>query len=129
MAKNDYKLLLQAQIDPTTLDAQIKAVSQKSVLMIKAQLNTSDLGKLDGELNKIKEKAKAIGKITFFKKLSSEMKKFVSYSLAGGFGIGAYALILFAPEFVIQAQPYFNTLFAIFSAIFLNNAFHRLDKK
>lgn len=61
---NNYKLILEAQLDPKTVEAQIKALSGKNVLMIKAQFNQSDMKKFEAELEKIKEKASSVGKIT-----------------------------------------------------------------
>lgn len=64
-----------------------------------------------------------------FQKLTAETKKFVSYVASSALGIGAYALVTFAPDFVVTAQPYFFILSATFISIYLNNMFHKADKE
>lgn len=67
-------------------------------------------------------------RISAFQNLSAGLKKFVSYLVASVIGVLALALVTFAPDFVLQAEPYFKFLAMIFGAIFLSNAFHKLDK-
>ena len=67
-------------------------------------------------------------RIPAFQNLSSEMKKFVAYGVAGLIGVGAYALVTFAPDLVVMAEPYFAILAMIFTAIFGSNVFHKFDK-
>ena len=62
---NNYKLLLRAEIDAKSLQAQIDAQSKKSVLILKMQLDPTSQSKFDAEMKKITDKAKSIGKISF----------------------------------------------------------------
>ena len=63
---NNYKLLLQAEIDAKSLQASIEAKTKNSILLIKAQLDPASAKGFESELEKIKSKAKSIGKISFF---------------------------------------------------------------
>lgn len=65
----------------------------------------------------------------WFQTLKSENKQLLSYVSASSLGIGAYALITYAPVFVDAAQPYFLILASTFVSIFLSNTFHSADKK
>lgn len=67
-------------------------------------------------------------KIPAFQAYSSKAKKFISYALAGVSGIGAYALITFAPELVISLEPYFKIASLVFGSIFSGQLFHRFSK-
>jgi len=67
-------------------------------------------------------------RIALFQGLSPDMKKFVAYLVAGVVGVGAFALVTFAPDFILMAEPFFKILAAIFASIFLSNAFHKYDK-
>lgn len=78
MAGNNYKLLIEAQLDPAKIDAQIKALSDKSVMIIKTQFDKSDFSKFEGELAKIAgEVGNKIGKISLFKNDSGGINKAV----------------------------------------------------
>jgi TP901 family phage tail tape measure protein len=66
MAGNNYKLLLEAQLDPQKIQAQINALSNKSVMNIKMDFAQGDMAKFEAELEKIKTKASSIGKVTLF---------------------------------------------------------------
>lgn len=63
---SNYKLLIEAQLDPSKVQSQIQALSSKSVLLIQTQFNQADFTKFQDELNRIKEVASSIGKITLF---------------------------------------------------------------
>jgi len=66
MAGNNYRLLLEAQLDPQKIQAQINALSNKSVLNIKMNFAQGDMAKFEAELEKIRAKASSLGKITLF---------------------------------------------------------------
>lgn len=66
VAGNSYKLLLEAQLDPAKIQAQINALSNKSVLNIKMNFAQEDMAKFESELEKIRAKASSIGKVTLF---------------------------------------------------------------
>lgn len=66
MAGNNYRLLLEAQLDPQKVQAQINALSNKSVLNIKMNFAQGDMAKFEAELEKIRAKASSLGKVTLF---------------------------------------------------------------
>lgn len=66
VAGNNYRLMLEAQLDPAKVQAQINALSNKSVLNIKMNFAQNDMTKFEAELEKIKAKASSIGKVTLF---------------------------------------------------------------
>lgn len=66
VAGNNYRLMLEAQLDPAKIQAQINALSNKSVLNIKMNFVDEDMAKFESELDKIRAKASSIGKITLF---------------------------------------------------------------
>jgi TP901 family phage tail tape measure protein len=66
MAGNNYRLLLEAQLDPQKIQAQINALSNKSVMNIKMNFAQGDMAKFEAELEKIKSEASSIGKVTLF---------------------------------------------------------------
>lgn len=68
-------------------------------------------------------------RFAWFQSLTSDMRKIVSYVSASVLGVGAYALINYAPDFITVAQPYFLILVGTFVSIFLTNTFHASDKK
>ena len=67
MAGSNYTLLVQAQIDPSKIQAQLNAFSDNKVVNIRLQMSGDALAKFDTELEKIKEKATSIGKISLSK--------------------------------------------------------------
>jgi hypothetical protein len=67
-------------------------------------------------------------RIAWFQLQVAETKKYITYAASSLLGIGAYALITYAPAFVAAAQPYFMVLAGTFVMIFLNNLFHKFDK-
>src|SRR5690349_7591247 len=92
---NNYKLLLEAQLDPKKVEAQIKALSDKSVMLIKTQFNQSDFKKFEGELAKIAgEFGNKIGKISLFGDKSGGINKaMVEYTDALGNAVKENILI------------------------------------
>lgn len=66
VAGNSYKLLLEAQLDPAKIQAQINSLSNKSVLNIKMNFAQGDMAKFESELEKVRAKASSIGKVTLF---------------------------------------------------------------
>ena len=66
MAGNNYKLLLEAQLDPSKIQAQINALSNKNIFNIKMNFTENDMAKFEAELEKIKSEASSVGKITLF---------------------------------------------------------------
>lgn len=66
VAGNNYRLMLEAQLDPAKIQAQINALSNKSILNIKMNFAQNDMAKFEAELDKIKSKAASIGKVTLF---------------------------------------------------------------
>ena len=67
-------------------------------------------------------------RVPAFQNLSAQMKQFLAYFLAAVVGVGAFALMTFAPDFIALAEPFFRIVAGIFISIFLSNAFHSLDK-
>jgi len=67
-------------------------------------------------------------RIPAFQLLGGEVKKFIAYLVAALMGVGAFALVTFAPEFILLAEPFFKIVAGIFISIFLSNAFHAYDK-
>jgi len=63
---NNYKLVVQAELDPSKIEAQVKALGGKNILLMKMQLDPSGQKQFDDALAKIQEKAKSVGKISFF---------------------------------------------------------------
>ena len=63
----NYKLLLQAQIDPKSVTQQIEAISKtgKNVLTFKTALDKDGMKQFNAEMEKIRAKASSIGRITF----------------------------------------------------------------
>ena len=53
MAGSNYKLLLEAQLDSSAVQAQIAALSGKSVMIIKADFNTSQFSEFEAKLAEI----------------------------------------------------------------------------
>ena len=73
---NSYKLLLEAQLDPSKVEAQIKALSNKSVFYIKTQFNPQDMKKFEGELSKIASTVgNKVGKISLLGDDSGKLNK------------------------------------------------------
>lgn len=72
---NNYKLILETQLDPKKVEAQIKALSGKNVFNIKAQFNQADISRFEQQLNSIKEKAKSVGKITLLGDTKGSLNK------------------------------------------------------
>lgn len=66
MAGNNYKLLLEAQLDPSKIQAQINSLSNKNIFNIKMNFAENDMAKFEAELEKIKSEASSVGKITLF---------------------------------------------------------------
>lgn len=66
VAGNNYRLMIEAQLDPAKIQAQINALSNKSVLNIKMNFAQGDMTKFEAELEKIRAKASSVGKITLF---------------------------------------------------------------
>src|SRR5258706_1035248 len=64
MANSTYKLLLEAQIDPKSLDAQIKAISTKNTIMLNVKFNPTDMSTLTAQLDKIKASGGQLQKVT-----------------------------------------------------------------
>lgn len=78
MASNSsYTLLLQGKIDTKSLDADIKAYSSKSLLVLKASLNKTDVSKIESELERIKNLGGELGKISIFKGDDGKLTKAV----------------------------------------------------
>lgn len=65
----------------------------------------------------------------WFQTLESGRRQLISYISASSLGIGAYALITYAPDFIVAAQPFFLILGSTFVSIFVSNTFHSSDKK
>jgi len=63
---NNYKLLLQAQLDPKNIGPQIRALSEKSVLLLRTEFDRSGMAKFEQALDEIKSKASSVGKISIF---------------------------------------------------------------
>lgn len=63
MATN-YRLLLDAQIDPNTLSAQIKTLSDKNSILLNVKFNQTDIATLNDELNKIKASGNQLLSVT-----------------------------------------------------------------
>ncbi len=63
----NYKLLLQAQIDPKSVTQQIEAISKtgKNVLTFKTALDKDGMKQFNAEMDRIRAKASSIGRITF----------------------------------------------------------------
>jgi TP901 family phage tail tape measure protein len=64
MAGNNYRLLLEAQLDPAKVQQQIKALSGKSIMNIKMQFAANDMDKLEKALDEIRNKASSMQKVT-----------------------------------------------------------------
>jgi hypothetical protein len=64
----------------------------------------------------------------WFQGKTAKMKQFIAYSVSALFGVGAYAMVTFGSELISKAEPFFMILASVFSMIFLNNAFHKLNK-
>jgi len=77
MANTNYKLLIQAQLDPTKIQASIDAIQAKSKLSLNFQLNQNDLSKLQAELGKLEEAGNKISKIRLFESDSGGINKAV----------------------------------------------------
>ena len=61
MAGNNYKLLLQADLDSKMLEARLRLLSNKSEFLLKVKLQENDFTKkLEQEIERIKEKASSI---------------------------------------------------------------------
>jgi len=68
-------------------------------------------------------------RIPAFQNLSEGMKSFVAKALAAVLGLGALALITFAPDVIVLVQPYFSIIAFIFVSIFGIEMFHRVVNK
>ncbi len=64
---SDYTLMIEAQLNPDKISAQIKAITEKHTIHLKAELDASGVDKFNQEMEKIRAKAKDIGKISFVK--------------------------------------------------------------
>ncbi len=64
-SSTNYKLLLQAQIDPKTITAQIESLKNKQTLVFKTKLDESGMRQFNQVMDGITEKAKEIGKVSF----------------------------------------------------------------
>jgi len=63
MASNNYRMLIEAQLDPKKVQSQVMALQNKTKLVLNFQLNTNDLKKLQGELDKLRNAGNQIGKV------------------------------------------------------------------
>lgn len=59
---------------------------------------------------------------------SPELKDWIFFVVSSVIGVGAYALVTFAPEFMSVAEPYFVILAGTFGFVFLGKKFHAEDK-
>src|SRR5258706_1023236 len=62
---NNYKIILQTQLDFSNLQAQIEAKTKNNIVLFKAQLDAEGLTQFNVQLDKIKEKATSIKNISF----------------------------------------------------------------
>ena len=59
MAGNNYKLLIQAQLDPSKIQAEIKALSGKSVLLVRTEFKQDDFAKFEKKLEEVTKSGKS----------------------------------------------------------------------
>ena len=66
MAGSNYKLLIEARLDPAQVQAQIAALSAKNQMLINVKFNTGDLANLKAQLDQIEAAGNKLTKITIF---------------------------------------------------------------
>jgi hypothetical protein len=66
MAGNNYRIYLESLLDTSKVEAQIKALSSKSVLQLRTTFDKTDMDKFNRALEDIKTRAASIGKISLF---------------------------------------------------------------
>ena len=66
MAGNNYKLLLEAQLDPSKIQAQINALSNKNIFNIKMNFAENDMAKFEAELEIDEITGEEIGPLYWF---------------------------------------------------------------
>lgn len=68
-------------------------------------------------------------RVKWFQSLTSEMRELVMFILSVVVGIGAFAIVQYAPkEFLDAIGPYFSIIASIFGVIFMGKFFHKVDK-
>lgn len=66
--------------------------------------------------------------IDWFQSLTPKMKRLVMFGGSAVLGLGALAVITFVPpEVLVQLNPWFMVVTAIFLSVFLNQAAHKYD--
>lgn len=66
MANNNYRLYLEAKLDPKKLQTEITNLSTKNILFLKVDYRKGDFAKFEQELAKIKSQAASLEKVTLF---------------------------------------------------------------
>jgi TP901 family phage tail tape measure protein len=61
-----YKILMEAKLRTDSIEAQLKAISAKSVFLLRAQFADGDFKKLDEKIQGLMQKGNQIGKISIF---------------------------------------------------------------
>ncbi len=77
MGNSNYKLILEATIDPSKISATIKAIQDKNKLVLNVGLKQGDLGKLEGVLGKIEQAGNKISKLKLFESDAGGINKAV----------------------------------------------------
>lgn len=70
-----YRILLEAQIKPGTLDAQIKSIAAKHTILLNAKFDQNDLANLNSQLNALKASGAQILKVNVAGNASGGIKE------------------------------------------------------
>jgi hypothetical protein len=74
-SSSNYKILLEAQIDPSKVTAQIKAISTKNTILLNAKFDQGDLRNLNAQLDTLKKAGAELLKVTTFNNSSGGINK------------------------------------------------------